>query len=193
MRWLMPLLLLPLLLATGFSAASPPTNVHRFAAFQGTALAPGLQAGPTQRGYCWEGSMADYGRADAWRCFRGNEILDPCFSRGASARPYVVCPRFPWSGRAVLLQLTKPLPLTLGNKASRSADPWAIVAGNGKRCTLITGATSLIHGLRVSYGCTDGSVLAGSPDRHATTWTIYSAPDAEATRLTRVAISDAWS
>src|SRR5665213_51415 len=29
-------------------------------------------------GYCWEGSAAAP-RADAWRCFEGNDILDPCF------------------------------------------------------------------------------------------------------------------
>jgi hypothetical protein len=193
MRRLVLSLVLGLALAGVATAAATSTAVHRFVAFRGKTLAGGLQAGKTSRGYCWEGSMADYGRSDAWRCFRGNEILDPCFSRGASSRPYLVCARTPWLERVVLLRLTKPLPLETRNHDQAETDPWALATANGRRCTLITGATSLIRGRRISYGCSDDSVLLGSPRRQVGGWTILWARDVSTSTPIRVGVTEAWS
>jgi hypothetical protein len=190
-RLVLPLLLALALTATA-AAASRATAVHRYVAFEGRTLARGLQAGRVSSGYCWEGSMADYGRADAWRCFRGNEILDPCFSRGASSHPYLVCAQTPWKRRVALLRLTKPLPLKTGNRESSAQDPWALATDSGRRCTLITGATGLIGGQRISYGCSDGSILVGSPLRRPGGWTILWARGAKA-HPSRVSILEAWS
>jgi hypothetical protein len=180
-----------LLVGASASGSGRATAVHRFVAFEQGKLAAGLQASSSGRGYCWTASIAD-GRADAWRCFRGNLILDPCFSNGRSAKPYAVCPRAPWAKKVTLLRLTKPLPLAEGNKGGGGAEPWGIVSSNGQRCLALTGATDLIDGEPIRYGCEKGGVLVGSPNRSAALWTIYFAPKGSR-RLTRVAISDAWS
>jgi hypothetical protein len=181
-----------LLLAASAAGSGRATAAHHFVAFEGGKLAAGLQVTRSARGYCWEGSIAD-GRSDAWRCFLGNSILDPCFSRGLSSKPYVVCPAAPWSARVTLLRLTKPLPLSSRNKGNRvAAWPWGIVSSNRQRCLAVTGASSQIAGQWISYYCESGGSLLGTPNRHAPTWTIFFAAKGSK-HLTRVAIIDAWS
>ena len=193
-RLILPALALAIsfLLAASAAGSARATAAHRFVAFEGGKLAAGLQVTRNARGYCWEGSIAD-GRSDAWRCFLGNSILDPCFSHGLSSKPYVVCPAAPWSNRVTLLRLSKPLPLSSRNKGSRAAaQPWGIVTSNRQRCLVVTGATSRIAGQWISYYCESGGSLLGQPNRHAPTWTIFFAAKGSK-HLTRVAISDVWS
>ena len=195
MRRLTPLALLlavSFLLAANAAGSGRATAAHHFLAFKGGKLASGLRVSERGPGSCWEGSIAD-GRSDAWRCFLGDLILDPCFSNGRSSQPYVVCPKAPWSARVTLLRLTKPLPLSNANKDRQAAVwPWGIVTSNRQRCLLITGATSRIAGQWISYGCESGGDLLGKPNRQAPTWTIFFAAKGSK-HLTRVAISDAWS
>jgi len=180
------------LLAASAAGSGRATAVHHFVAFEGGKLAIGLRVSESGRGYCWEGSIAD-GRSDAWRCFLGNSILDPCFSRGRSSKPYVVCPAAPWSTRVTLLRLSKPLPLSNSNKGSRAAVwPWGIVTSNRQRCLVVTGASGQIAGQWISYYCESGGSLLGKPNRHAPTWTIFFAAKSSS-HPTRIAITDAWS
>lgn len=182
-----------LLLTSSASAGSPSTAVHRFVAFNRGHVAPGLQVNKRAHGYCWTSSIAD-GRADAWRCFLGNFILDPCFSNGRSSQPYVVCPAAPWSSRVTLLRLTKRLPLSMANKGNDSlAIPWGVATAGGKRCTAVTGTTSPVAGKLIRYYCQGGGVLTGWPDRRAPLWTISFAPSESARRLNTVAIAGVWS
>jgi hypothetical protein len=72
-------------------------------------LASRIKVDHTASGYCWEGSLAAE-RSDAWRCFIGNEIVDPCYS---GPQRWVACP----SGKGVIrINLTTPLPLRLADK-----------------------------------------------------------------------------
>ena len=41
-------------------------------------------------GRATKGSLADV-RPDAWRCFLGNLILDPCFSNETGTTGFVIC------------------------------------------------------------------------------------------------------
>jgi hypothetical protein len=178
--------------AGGAAGTKSSTTVRRFIAFNGKSLAPTLEVTKRGRGYCWVGSIAD-GRTDAWRCFLGNSILDPCFSKGKLSKPFVVCPIAPWSRRATVLVLTKPIPLVEGNATSRSStEPWGIVTANGKHCLAFTGATGVIGGRYVRYGCQEGGVLLGVPDRHTPVWTIFYAAKNSSLQF-RVRITDAWS
>jgi hypothetical protein len=182
-----------LVLASATAAASRPTTVHRFVAFQGGRVASGLDTVKQASGHCWTSSIAD-GRADAWRCFLGNLILDPCFSNGRSSQPYVVCSAAPWSTKVTLLSLTKRLPLSMANKGSHTlAMPWGIVTAGGKRCTAVTGTTSPVAGKLIRYYCRGGGVLAGWPDRRAPVWTISFARSETAHRLSTVAVAGVWS
>jgi hypothetical protein len=181
-----------LLLAASAAGSGRATAAHHFVAFKDGKLAAGLRVATSARGHCWEGSIAD-GRSDAWRCFLGNSILDPCFSRGLASKPYVVCPAAPWSTRVTLLRLTKPLPLSSRNKGNRAtAWPWGIVTSNRQRCLVVTGATSQIAGQWISYYCKSGGSLLGKPNRRAPTWMIFFAAKGS-NHLNRVAITDAWS
>jgi len=86
----------------------------------------------TARGSCWEGSIA-VNRADAYRCFIGNEIHDPCFTRGSGS---VACPDIPDNDRGPLILLTKPLPQ---NTTTGATTAWAMRLQSGARCRAGTG------------------------------------------------------
>ena len=133
-------------------------------------LSPRFHVASTGRGYCWTASLATSAR-DAFRCFQGNAIHDPCFAPEAHARS-VVCFVDPWHPVTVL-RLTKPLPRH-GPLFGRAL-PWAIETVDGRHCTYLTGATGLMGGHRVNYGCTNRTYLLGSPDEHEPLWTIRSA------------------
>ncbi len=144
-------------------------------------------------GYCWESSAVTV-RDDAWRCFVGNLIYDPCFS-SAFAPGVVVCPT-PWNDTGVEIRLSKPLPKGFGHTApSRALQPWAIQTASGADCVLASGAgPPAIHGNRLNYYCGPESKagLWGFPDRTTEPWTILSAA-VDATVLSRrVAIRRAW-
>lgn len=89
------------------------TSSHIFAPFNGGSVAAGVKITKAADGYCWTGSSSDSGRPDAWRCFLGNYILDPCFSNEADISGFVLCAASPWSS-VMKLRLTKSLPRSLG-------------------------------------------------------------------------------
>jgi hypothetical protein len=155
-------------IASGFWRTQHTGHLPVFTA-QGT-LNPRFHVGSRGRGYCWTDSAATNAQ-DAFRCFQGNEIHDPCFSATAHAHS-VVCFLDPWTP-VTILQLTKPLPRH--SRLLTRALPWAIETVDGRHCTFLTGATGLMGGRRVNYGCTDHSYLIGDPDEHHPLWTIHSA------------------
>jgi hypothetical protein len=177
-----------------FVALGPATGRNLFGPFVGGRLNTSLHVAQARRGFCWTGSLADSGRTDAWRCFIGNFIHDPCFSDPSKPAPrFVVCASTPWSRRVVKIVLTRKLPRGQRNPAGsplRRA-PWAVELASGKRCLALTGATGTIAGRGVSYGCLGGGYLLGTP-RRAKTWTIFYAAGYKARRASRVAIAEAW-
>ncbi len=149
----------------------------------------------SRSGSCISGSEAAP-RREAWRCFSGNLVLDPCFS-STHRLGIVVCPEAPWQSNAIKLRLTKPLPQRFANRTlpSQSRQPWALELVDGRRCRFEPGATNVVEGRRLNYFCgsTGQEGLWGSPNRSAATWTILSAP-LQATKLSEsVAVSRAWN
>ncbi len=70
--------------------------------------------------------------------------------------------------------------------------PWALELANGSRCGLLTGATAVLAGQRINYGCDDGGLVIGEVDRSAVMWTVaYLADGASATNL--VDVVTAWT
>jgi hypothetical protein len=51
--------------------------------------------------------------------------------------------------------------------------PWALELANGSRCGLLTGATAVLAGLRINYGCDDGGLVIGEVDRAGAMWTVF--------------------
>ena len=177
------------MLAAASAAAPARTVVHYFHPFRNGKIAPEVHVTQAARGYCWETSGVE-SRRYAWRCFRGNFILDPCFSSTSHTR-IVLCPVEPWSSRVVRLRLTRALPAWRLYRYAAQL-PLGIWTTTGRRCVHSSGATSEIEGKEITYECAGGGVLAGQANAGAATWTIWYASSFKARHLTRVGITDAW-
>jgi hypothetical protein len=179
--------------AAGRGGSRPAlTSVHLYAPFNGGQLARGVRVAKSASGHCWTSSDAD-ARPDAWRCFVGNYIYDPCFSDTVTYSSYVVCPLYRPGSKVLRINLTKRLPSSsYSNTDPTRHTPWAVKTLGGKWCTIITGATGLIAGMRINYGCTGGGFLLGNPRRSTPTWTIFYAPNAKASQFTPISLASAW-
>jgi hypothetical protein len=171
-------------------AGTARTRTHIYEAFTSSGV-PAIHVKSTVRGSCNGGSSAT-DRADAWRCFAGNFVYDPCFSSSA-AKGIVLCPIAPWSAAGVEIKLTARLVNANKGKPSTSGEPWALETTSGSKCEMATGATAVIGPRRANYYCGKGKDwLWGAPSRTSEPWTIYSAP-VIATKLTRKAkLTVAW-
>jgi hypothetical protein len=166
------------------------TRVAIYHAFTASG-APTFHVRSTVHGTCNGGSAA-IDRDDAWRCFAGNFVYDPCFS-SSRAKGIVLCPASAFSSYGVEIKLSSKLTDPDRRKPSTSGDPWAVETTSGAKCEIDTGATTVLDGRRANYFCAKGKdVLWGSPTRTTEPWTIYAAP-ATATKLTRkIKLSVAW-
>lgn len=145
-------------------------------------------------GYCWTSSETAQ-RRDAWRCTTGNYIRDPCFSLVREPNR-VLCPEGPWNSAEIRLRLSRPLPFRYANRRPPSihVQPWALELADGRRCRLASGASNVLHGVRLNYFCnTSGDIgLWGYPNRSHEPWTILAAPYT-ATELTdHLSVRRAW-
>ena len=170
------------------------TDVRFFVPINPGGLNVGLAVTSEERGSCISGSLADAGRPDAWRCTAGNAILDPCF-----ASPFALpddpgtlaCLESPFTGDVVQLTVTESLPEAGANRTDPTQLPWALELANGEQCTLLTGATFAIAGMRVNYGCTGQGSVIGDLDRTLHPWSVsYLSQDGIATTLVKV--TAAW-
>jgi hypothetical protein len=175
------------LASVGVAGASSPakTTVTIYRAFTGTGLiVPHVRVAA---GYCWTESLTS-ARYDAFRCFVGNYIYDPCFSSPVPTDDVVVCPTDPANDTALAIHLTKPLPATFSHSPpSPALAPWAVETAAGQVCEFASGASGIAGKLRENYFCGNdgkGNALWGSPDRNTEPWTMIETP-ADATKLNR--------
>jgi hypothetical protein len=177
---------------TAKQASATGTSIRLFAPFNGGSVAAGIQIGRTAPGYCWTTSIAD-ARGDAFRCFVGNEIYDPCFADQTNFAHYVLCPLNGIPGTKVLrINLTKKLPPNSASGDPTRYPPWAVRIKSGKWCVILTGATGFLAGMRVSYGCSGAGVLIGNPRGKTKTWTVFYASNYKASQFQTVALRSAW-
>jgi hypothetical protein len=174
--------------ASGNTAA---TTVHLYAPFDGGSVAAGVRVARAASGYCWTTSSAD-ARADAFRCFVGNDIYDPCFAGQTAPHRFVLCPLYSPSSKVLRIDLTRHLPSSRATRNPMRYPPWAVQLANGRWCTAFTGATGKIAGLGIHYGCTGGAVLLGNPRRGTGTWTMFSARSLRSRSVTAVRVRAAW-
>ena len=173
-RWLGPLIALAVIAGGGGAVASVLLRTEhtvRLAVFTAQGkLSPRFHVAARGRGYCWTASLATQTQ-NAYRCFEGNAILDPCFASSASAKR-VACFISPWRP-VTMLTLTRRLP-RIAPPPPGPQLPWAILTGDGRRCVYMTGATAPVGGQRINYGCTNGSYLVGDPNTSQPLWRIRS-------------------
>jgi eukaryotic-like serine/threonine-protein kinase len=123
---------------------------------------------PKARAHCALGSEAT---GNAYRCFAGNKILDPCWAQAGATHRHAICLTAPWSHAAIQLHVR-----SYDNSAmvSPSRQPWGIRLANGARCAFVQGASQVVHGRRLSYFCQNSTtVLLGNPSRATAVWRIH--------------------
>ena len=125
------------------------------------------------------GGSAVTARTDAWRCFSGNFILDPCFK--SPSQPVAVCPTDPLKGRVAILDDPELDPEDAST--SDHATVWAVRTA-GRTCVAASGAKDEIRGRVPYYFCAPGfrTDVWGPLDRRHATWRAlvggYKHPDA---------------
>jgi hypothetical protein len=150
-------------------------------------LRRGLTLGSVLLGHCWEGSIASQQR-NAWRCFSGNDIYDPCFKH-AGVRD-LICMKAPWSKRVDRLRLTRHLPSDGNSGITRKNQPWGFKLLNGTRCILGTGTAAWVGPVALPYYC-PGHGYATLPKTRFSLWRVRHAPNT-LDRLNVRRVSKAW-
>lgn len=110
-------------------------------------------------------------REDAWRCLAGGQIYDPCFVEQAK-RTKVLCPRSPWAGDAVQINLAS----SLSDEGLPTMDmsrnfPWAVELVSGEQCQAVE-TKEQYDSLPIRYQCTKGSKLIGYLQRCKPVWSM---------------------
>ena len=148
------------------SAPPPPTVQARVRPVDATGVkAPGYRVVKTLSGaMCSPGSDQVRG---AYRCFAGNQILDPCWVE-AGATPRVLCLLRPWTHQVYRLRLAAalaPAPV-LGLQPI-----WGVTLAGGNRCLAIDAARTPFHGRFLNYACSGGVYVLGGIHTQHRVWT----------------------
>lgn len=174
-----------------YAAARTETAATIFQAFSPAGI-PRIHT-RSASGYCYTGSLT-INRSDAWRCFVGNYLYDPCFS-SPRAGGVVICPNLQVNG-GTEIRLTKSLPFGQADPGGPSLrdQPWNIQLTNGRHFAFSSGASDVVHGVRLNYfcgvGCNYG--LWGYPRRRFQPWTILIGPFNATALHARRAIRHVW-
>jgi hypothetical protein len=101
---------------------------------------------------------------NAYRCFAGNLIHDPCWTDAASSVPSVLCQYRPWESTAVRLTLRESglAPFYEPSAPVGRYEPWAVQLSTGERCVAAQGAHDSFRGRVVDYGCQSRSGREGN-------------------------------
>jgi hypothetical protein len=194
-----PLLLAFLTIAaTAAFAADPPsqptrTQIKLLTPFGPNGLSIGMAVIEKVNGACFAPSAASSTRPDAWRYNAGNAIHDPCYQSILGDQKQLACPvGGPWPANVILLTLTQALPTEPRKAESRDNElPWALELTNGQRCTLFTGATAPVAGMRINYGCPGGFQVVGDVDRSQPLWRVFFQGE-KSIALEQVDVAVAW-
>jgi hypothetical protein len=110
----------------------------------------------------------------AYRCFAGNEILDPCWVQAGKNRSHVICLLLPWSHQVSRLHVTKGYDNQ--GPASPAHRPWGLRLTNGTRCAGVQGASGTVHGRPITFFCLHSRLmLLGEANRSRPLWRIHTA------------------
>lgn len=106
---------------------------------------------------------------NAYRCFAGNYVYDPCWADETPGRaPSVLCQAAPWQHTLIRLKLKAGLAPFLSPARPREIRyPWGVQLTDGERCLAAQGAHGTAFGKVIEYGCEHSSlVLLGTMDVH---------------------------
>jgi hypothetical protein len=145
---------------------------------------PGLQI--LDRGFAEECEAGSDSVGNAYRCFAGHGVYDPCWTDDSDPLvPAVICQGRPWEKRVYRFKLAQGglQPFYEPPVKTGAFEPWAVELATGERCVAAQGAhDSFDNGHRVvDYGCVnkagkaDRRVLLRGIDRAHRRWRIGSA------------------
>jgi hypothetical protein len=108
-------------------------------------------------------------RSDAFRCFLGDAIFDPCFIQTGIG--YMDCPSKPNEHNRILTvsKLTKDPQL---QESSKDEAPWYITLEGGLNCSYVSGITDTVADGRIDYACEDETWLSLPLNKESDVFTI---------------------
>lgn len=131
----------------------------------------------------------------AYRCFAGNAIYDPCWAEKA-ATPTVLCLPYPWAHGDVRLLVREPLGAIPSQGAGPGpAEPWGLELASGQRCLLAQGAHSIFAGRVIDYYCSPRLWLLRGLIQNRPEWQASSVVAAQSGKLSRGPVAEitiAW-
>lgn len=136
-------------------------------------------------GSCWSTSLADPTRW-AFRCFSGNEILDPCFARPGTTTGTVACIADP-RATATVLTLTEALPTT----SYTEQRVWSFTRADGVLCVAATGTVPAVAGRNLDYNCADGTFASLDDLRARRVEAVFAT--IRSSRLSTTSVRDLWT
>lgn len=98
---------------------------------------------------------------NAYRCFAGNYVYDPCWADETPGRaPSVLCRSAPWQHTLIRLKLKAGLAPFLSAPRPREVRyPWGVQLTDGRRCLAAQGAHGTAFGKVIEYGCEHSSLV----------------------------------
>jgi hypothetical protein len=171
-------------------ATTNGTQVIHYQPWSGSVLAPGFRAVHRRSGRCFATAIAS-SRADAYRCFTGNLIHDPCFAAPGRNPRTVACPDgAAASRRVVLIHLMAPPPVPLSGLARAYFE---VELRGGATCDPLTGTVPKVGGRFANWTCTGEHVLSGRPRWEQGSLRIWARSGVgRAAGWKRVALARAW-
>ena len=128
-------------------------------------------------------------RPNAWRCIEKNRIHDPCFSPSPQA-DFVICDADPTGDpRGLKAMLAHPFPAP--GPSSDGIQAWLMRLSDGSECGFILGATYVIGGERVNYGCTNGWSVVGFP-RIGSIWMVKIVRTGQTQGIRMMPVAEVW-
>lgn len=128
-------------------------------------------------------------RPNAWRCIVKRRLYDPCFSTSSQADS-VVCDADPISdSRGLKAMLAHPFPAE--GPYHPGIQAWLMRLSDGAVCGFITGATGVIGGERLNYGCTNGWWVVGFP-QIGSVWMVKTVKQGQPQLLRMMSVAEVW-
>lgn len=102
-------------------------------------------------GNCFEKSIAQPYRQDAFRCTVNSSIYDPCFANDKKDK--IVCQMNPLIDNVFTINFSQPLPIVGIIKNLQNNWAWFIELEDGTICSPYTGTKPIIDKETATYGC----------------------------------------
>lgn len=170
------------------------TTAARFVPANGSLIGRGLDIEKLQRAQHCVRSYVDLNRSDAYRCWAGQTVADPCFY--LPNRDFYACYRTPWSKTNYSVDtiehafyLDKPPAKFPASVREDWSIPWAIELESGDKCIRLE-SKNVEYPTGTTYFCEEGW-LFGIPEFGSQPWRIEFQLPEERTFET-VAIATVW-